>query len=95
MSWWKGRSLLRIGDLVSIISESVGITPELISAIIQRQCGCKQRQQKLNEFQAIVLDFMGGQVVHAKERVLAWADKWRQFHDDRDNRKPESTDPAP
>ena len=39
-----------LGDMVAAGLSAVGITPERVSAALGvKDCGCKQRQQKLNE----------------------------------------------
>jgi len=39
-----------LGDIVAAGLSAVGITPERVSAALGvKDCGCKQRQQKLNE----------------------------------------------
>lgn len=38
-----------LGDMVAAGLRSVGITPERVSALIGKPCGCKGRQEKLNE----------------------------------------------
>ena len=37
-----------LGDMVASALSAVGITPERISAITGKPCGCKKRQQQLN-----------------------------------------------
>lgn len=43
---------LGLGDRVAAGLKAVGITPELVSKVTGRPCGCKQRQQRLNEIGA-------------------------------------------
>ena len=38
-----------LGDMVAAGLSSVGITKERVSAIVGGDCGCHERQQKLNE----------------------------------------------
>jgi hypothetical protein len=38
-----------LGDLVAAGLSAVGITPERVSAVTGRPCGCKERQAKLND----------------------------------------------
>lgn len=38
-----------LGDMVAAGLSAVGITPERVSAVIGRPCGCKERQAKLND----------------------------------------------
>jgi hypothetical protein len=39
-----------LGDMVAQGLSSVGITPERVAKITKKPCGCKKRQEKLNEF---------------------------------------------
>lgn len=38
-----------LGDMVSAGLAAVGITPERVSRVLGRPCGCKERAAKLNE----------------------------------------------
>jgi hypothetical protein len=38
-----------LGDMVAAGLSAVGITPELVSAVTGKPCGCKERQRRLNE----------------------------------------------
>lgn len=38
-----------LGDMVSAGLAAVGITPERVSKVLGRPCGCKERAAKLNE----------------------------------------------
>ena len=38
-----------LGDMVSAGLAAVGITPERVSKVLGRPCGCKERATKLNE----------------------------------------------
>lgn len=38
-----------LGDIVSAGLAAVGITPERVSKVLGRPCGCKERAAKLNE----------------------------------------------
>lgn len=38
-----------LGDVVAEILAAVGITPERVEAFTGKPCGCKQRQQRLNQ----------------------------------------------
>jgi hypothetical protein len=38
-----------LGDMVAAGLQAVGITPARVSAVTGRPCGCKKRQEKLNE----------------------------------------------
>lgn len=38
-----------LGDMVSTGLAAVGITPERVSKVLGRPCGCKERAAKLNE----------------------------------------------
>jgi hypothetical protein len=41
--------MIAIGDLTERALRLIGITKERVSAIAGRDCGCKQRQQAMNE----------------------------------------------
>jgi hypothetical protein len=43
----RGRGL---GDMVAAGLSAIGITPQRISALTGRPCGCKERQRRLNEW---------------------------------------------
>lgn len=38
-----------LGDAVEALLKRVGITPELVSGITGKPCGCKERKDKLNK----------------------------------------------
>jgi hypothetical protein len=38
-----------LGDRVASVLSAVGITPKRVEAVTGKPCGCKARQQKLNE----------------------------------------------
>ena len=38
-----------LGDMVAAALRAVGITPERVSAVTGKPCGCKKRAAKLNE----------------------------------------------
>ena len=39
-----------LGDMVAAGLAAVGITPERVSAVIGKDCGCSKRKQAWNEF---------------------------------------------
>lgn len=45
---YRERQRLGLGDMVSAGLAAVGITPELVSKVLGRPCGCKERAAKLN-----------------------------------------------
>lgn len=48
-AWCSKCSQKKLGDMVADGLAAVGITPERVSKIMGRDCGCKKRKQKLNE----------------------------------------------
>jgi hypothetical protein len=44
-----GKKPFMLGDFVAYILSAVGITPSRVEAAIGRPCGCKKRQQALND----------------------------------------------
>lgn len=43
------RAKTGLGDMVAACLSAIGITPERVSAITGKPCGCKKRQQALND----------------------------------------------
>lgn len=39
-----------LGDAVAGVLSAVGITPERVTKLIGRPCGCEKRKEKLNQF---------------------------------------------
>ncbi|NBP86521.1 MAG: hypothetical protein EBU54_15590 [Mycobacteriaceae bacterium] len=57
-----------VGDLVAAGLSAVGITPQLVQRVTGRKkCGCKQRQQALNEAGYAVQRTLGQAAVAVKE----------------------------
>lgn len=48
-AWCSSCSKKKLGDRVADGLAAFGITPERVSKIMGRDCGCKKRKQKLNE----------------------------------------------
>jgi hypothetical protein len=49
-----------LGDAVAAGLKAVGITPERVSRLTGRPCGCKQRQQALNAAGAWIQEKLSG-----------------------------------
>ncbi len=52
---------LYLGDRVANALGAVGITPERVEKITGKPCGCKKRQNKLNELHKKAQRFFGGE----------------------------------
>lgn len=57
---------LRLGDLVAITLDSVGITKERVAAWWGTQCRCDERQEKLNQLGQSIVKWLRDQRKNAK-----------------------------
>ena len=48
-AWCSKCSQKKLGDMVADGLAAVGITPQRVSKLMGRDCGCNKRKQKLNE----------------------------------------------
>jgi hypothetical protein len=42
--------MIAIGDIAGAMLSKIGLTKRNVSAFVGRDCGCKERQERLNEF---------------------------------------------
>jgi hypothetical protein len=81
--------MIAIGDLTERALRLIGITKQRVSAIAGRDCGCKQRQQAMNEagyvWQGWLIVLFRRVLYYREElrhrwRRIRYARLWRRFH---------------
>jgi hypothetical protein len=60
-----------LGDVIHRALSSVGVTPERVSRWVGRECGCKERQDRLNSLSFWARRVMAGKTAKAVEFLKA------------------------
>lgn len=58
-----------LGDFVESVLSLIGITPDRVRLWIGKDCGCKERKERLNALHAWAKRVMRGNVHDAEERL--------------------------
>lgn len=56
-----------LGDLVEDALSKVGITKDRVSEWVGRSCGCKERQERLNQLSRWAKRIVAGKIENAKQ----------------------------
>lgn len=85
--------LMQLGDTIHEALSRIGITPELVERLVGPNCGCSDRQERLNQLGRWASRVLRGKVHKAEEylkELLQWKEDSGSLSGLTENRKPET-----